>query len=151
MRKPATAAVAGAAVLGAVLAGASPSLHAAGATGPSRSQHVLRLVTHQIESHPASDYHPAGVDRLRSAATHEIVGYEAFSGVFNPRNDHLRFWLDMALDGGMLDSYFSTNTTVTSFTGRIIHGTGAYRGVDGTIHVQILASGRTVYTVRYSV
>jgi hypothetical protein len=143
--------VAAAAVMLAGLAGAATSSGAAGAAAPARSQHVLRLVTHQIESHPASENHPVGVDRLRSAATREIVGYEAFSGVFNPRNDHLRFWLDMALDGGMIDSYFSTNTTVTSFTGQIIHGTGAYRGVDGTIHVRIQPSGRTVYTLRYSV
>jgi hypothetical protein len=143
------ATIAAAAVMLAGLAGASTPSGAAGA--PARTQHVLRLVTQQIESHPVSEHHPVGVDRLRSAATHEIVGYEAFSGVFNPRNDHLRFWLDMALDGGMIDSYFSTNTTVTSFTGQITRGTGAYRGIDGTIHVQIHDSGRTVYTLRYTV
>jgi hypothetical protein len=135
------------------LAGASTSSDTAGPTASERSQHVKRVVSHPIESHPLSDNHPAGVERLRSLATHEIVGYESFSGVFDPKTDQLRFWLGTALKGGLIDSYFNVNTVtdVHHFTGRITHGSGRYRGIEGTIHVRISDSGRTVYTLRYSI
>ncbi|MFC4785105.1 hypothetical protein ACT8ZV_11545 [Nocardioides sp. MAHUQ-72] len=136
------------------LTGASTSSGAAGpaAPAPNRSQHVLRLLSEQIESHRLSDNHPAGVDRLRSLATHRIVGYESFSGVFEPKTDRLRFWLAAALKGGLIESYFDLDTTTGSnrFSGRIIHGTGRYRGIQGTIRVRNSESGRTVYVLRYT-
>jgi hypothetical protein len=134
------------------LAGASTSSDAVGATAPDRSQHVTRLVLHSIESHSPRDNHFLGVDRLRFVATHEIAGYDNFAGVFNPTNDRLRFWLTISLDGGLIHSYFSSTPTAppTSFTGQILRGSGAYRGIEGSIHVRNSESGRTVYTLRYS-
>jgi hypothetical protein len=150
MTKLATSAVA-AAVMLTGLAGASTSSDAARQTAaPGRSQHVMRVVEQSIESHPLSDDHPAGVERLRSVATHKIVGYESFSGVFNPATDQVRFWLGTALKGGLIDSYFNVNTGLQSFTGRIVRGYGKYRGIEGTIQVRMSDSGRTVYTLRYS-
>lgn len=151
MKKFATTAVA-AAVMLTGLAGASTSSDAVGPTAAKRSQHVKRLLVQDVEAHPLSDNHPAGVDRLRSLRTHKIVGYESFSGVFNPKNDRLRFWLADALEGGLVVSYFDLNTEKTgnTFTGRITHGTGRYRGIEGTIHVRNSDSGRTVYTLRYT-
>ena len=151
MKKFATTAVA-AAVMLTGLAGSSTSTDAVGPTPASRSQHVTRLLVHSIEAHRLSDSHPAGVERLRSLATHKIVGYESFSGVFNPKSDQLRFWLADALKGGVIVSYFSLNTETTgnTFTGRITRGTGKYSGIEGTIHVRNSDNGRTVYTLRYT-
>jgi hypothetical protein len=151
MKKFATTAVA-AAVMLTGLAGSSTSSEAVAPTAAKRSQHVTRLLVHPIESHQLSDHHPAGVDRLRSLATHKIVGFESFSGVFNPKTDQLRFWLADALKGGTIVSYFNLNTETTgnTFTGRITHGSGRYRGIEGTIHVRNSDSGRTVYTLRYT-
>jgi hypothetical protein len=132
------------------LAGASTSSEAAGQTASARTQHVTRLVLHAIESHSPSKDHFTGVDRLRFLSTHKIAGYDNFAGVFNPKSDRLRFWLDISLKGGLIDSYFNTDPTVKDFTGRITHGSGSYRGIQGTVHVRISDSGRTVYTLRYS-
>ena len=150
MKKLAATAVG--AVMLTALAGASSSWDAVGATAPARSQHVTRLVLHSIESHSPREDHFLGVDRLRDLATHEIAGYDNFAGVLNPRNDRLRFWLTISLDGGLIHSYFSTIPTAppTSFTGQILRGSGAYRGIEGSIHVRTSDSGRTVYTLRYS-
>jgi hypothetical protein len=146
------AATAAGAVMLTGLAGASTSWDAVGATAPDRTQHVKRLVLHSIESHSPRDNRFLGVDRLRSLATHKIAGYDNFAGVLNPRNDRLRFWLAISLNGGLIDTYFNTNPTAppTSFTGRITHGSGRFRGIEGTVDVRISDSGRTVYTLRYS-
>jgi hypothetical protein len=140
-----------AAVLLTGLAGSSMSGDAVGASAPDRTQHVTRLVLHSIESHSPRPNRFLGVDRLRFLATHEIAGYDNFAGVLNPRNDRLRFWLDISLTGGLIDSYFEVDAGMTSFTGRITHGSGRFRGIQGTVHV--LANpdtGRAVYTLRYS-
>ncbi len=151
MKKFAATAAAGAVMLTG-LAGSSTSWDAVGATAPDRSQHVKRLVLHSIESHSPRDNRFLGVDRLRYLATHKIAGYDNFAGVQNPRNDRLRFWLSISLNGGLIDSYFNTNPspTLTNFTGRITHGSGRFRGIEGTVHVRISDSRRTVYTLRYS-
>jgi len=149
MNKLATTSLAAAVMLTGV-AGAATTSDAAGPAASGRTQHVTRLVIHQVESHPASDNHPVGVDRLRSLATHKIVGYDNFSGVFNPKNDDLRFWLSISLKGGLIDSVFNTNTSEKSFTGKITQGYGRYRNIAGTIHVRISDSGRAVYTLRYT-
>ncbi len=150
MKRFAATAVAAAVLLTGV-GGSSMSGDAVGVSAPDRSQHMTRLVLHSIESHSPGPNRFLGVDRLRFLATHEIAGYDNFAGVFNPRNDRLRFWLDISLKGGLIDSYFNVNPTVTSFTGRITHGSGRFRGIEGTVHV--LANpdtGRAVYTLRYS-
>jgi hypothetical protein len=134
------------------LAGASTSSDAAGPAAPGRSQHVTRLLVQSIEAHPVSENHPTGADRLRSLATKEIVGYESFTGVSNPKSHRLRFWLADALEGGVIISFFDldTETTGNTFSGRITSGTGRYRGIEGTIHVRNSDDGRTVYTLRYT-
>jgi hypothetical protein len=132
------------------VAGSSTSSSAIGASAPDRSQHVTRLVLHPIESHSPRKDRFLGVDRLRFLATHEIAGYDNFAGVFNPRNERLRFWLDISLNGGLIDSFFHVDPEATRFSGRITHGSGRFRGIEGTVHVRHSASGRTVYTLRYS-
>jgi hypothetical protein len=155
MRK--LASTAAAAVMLTALAGTSASSDAAGATATARSQHVMRFVIRSIESSRPSLYHPVGVDRLRSPATHRIVGYDSFAGVFDPSNDRLRFWLSISVTSGMVDTYFDLDTDtitdpdtgVTRFAGRITRGYGAFRGITGKLHVRTDPTGRTVYTLRY--
>lgn len=134
------------------LAGASASSDAAGRTAPERTQHVTRLLVQDVEAHPLGKNHPAGADRLRSVETHKIVGYESFSGVVNPETERLRFWLADALKGGVITSYFNLplEGVGNTFSGRIVDGTGKYRGIEGTIHVRNSENGRTVYTLRYT-
>jgi hypothetical protein len=148
MNKLATSAVA--AIMAAGLTAASASPDAAGTAAPERTQHVKRLVLHAVESHsPAPDKY-LGVDRLRSLATHEIAGYDNFAG-YTPHGTHrVRFWLSLSLTGGLIDSYFDTPGGAKTFSGRITHGSGRFRGIRGTIDVRIGDSGRTVYTLRYS-
>ena len=85
-----------------------------------------------------------------SVASHRIVGYDNFASHFNPSNDQLRFWLTLSLNGGLIDTFFNTPVTVTSFASQITHGSGRFRGIHGTMHARIHDNGRVVYTLKYS-
>jgi hypothetical protein len=56
----------------------------------------------------------------------------------------------MALKGGMINSYYNTSLNTSGFTGRITGGTGAYRGIQGTVEVRYPGNGRAVYIIRYT-
>jgi hypothetical protein len=150
MKKMAATTASAVLVAGLAAASTTTSSDAAGSAAPAGTQHVLRLVTISIESADLGNNRPAGVDRLRSVATHEVVGFETFSGIFNPDTDRVRFWLAMALKGGIVDSYFNVSVDSSSFSGRITHGSGAYSGIQGTIDVRTRDNGRAVYIIRYT-
>ena len=140
------------AIVAAMLAGstgASAVSDASTTPAPERTLHVKRLVLHPIESHKPAPNHFLGVDRLRSLATHKIAGYDNWSGVLNPKTQVLRFWMPISLKGGLIDTAFKVPPgTGASFTGRITHGYGKYRGIEGIIKVRN-GPRRTVYTLRY--
>lgn len=141
------------AIVAAMLAGstgASAVSDATSTTAPERTLHVKRLVLHPIESRKPAPDHFFGVDRLRSLATHKIAGYANWSGVLNPKTERVRFWMPIALKGGLIDTAFNVPPgTGGNFTGRITHGDGKYRGVEGTIEVRNNGMGRVVYILRY--
>ena len=154
MRKLATTAAATALALTS-LAGASAVSHAADAparhaTTAARTQHVMRLLIHGLDSQQVGDHRNVGVDRLRSFKTRKVVGYDNFASVFNPKTDHLRFWLSISLDGGLIDSVFSTHVPTTHLTGPITHGSGKFRGIRGTIEVKFRPKAPNVYVLRYT-
>ena len=148
MKKLAIAAIAAALLVGP--AGAAAVSNASGTTAPERT-HVKRLVLHEIEGHSPAPDHFTGVDRLRSFATHRIAGYDNFSGVLNPKTDRLRFWLAISLKGGLIDSFFNVHAggEIHRFSGKITHGYGKFRGIEGRVHVRGSNTDRTVYVLRY--
>jgi hypothetical protein len=134
------------------LVGATTTSDAAGTVAAqARHQHVMRFVLHVVESHQVGPHRNVGVDRLRSLGTHQIAGYDDFSSVFQPKSDHLRFWDAISLKDGLIDTYFNLQRIGSDrFSGRITHGYGKFRGIQGRLHVHDFPSGRTVYTLRYS-
>ena len=151
MRKLATT-TAAVAVMLTGLAGASTSSDAADSSGPAPTEHVIRLVSVQIEAHKVAPNHSTGTDRLRFRGNHAIAGYESFSSHFHPKTDRLQFWLADALEGGIIMSYFDLDTSKAgdTFNGRITGGTGSYLGAEGTIHVRSNFHGRALYTLHYT-
>lgn len=147
MKKFATTAIIAAILAGST--GASAVSDVSGTTAPERTLHVKRLVIHEIASHSPAPNQFLGADRLRSLATHKVAGYDNFAGVYNPKTDRLRFWLSISLKGGLIDSVFSVRPSPQDFTGRITHGSGKYRGVEGTIKVRNTDTGPNVYILRY--
>ena len=141
-----------AAILLTCLVGVTSTSDAAGTvTAQARSQHVMRFVLHAVQSNQVGPHRNVGVDRLRILGTSKIAGYDDFSSVFHPKTQHLRFWDAISLKDGLIDTYFNIQPIGSNrFSGRITHGYGKYRGIQGRLHVRQFPSGRTVYTLRYS-
>lgn len=48
------------------------------------TMHTKKLILHEQDSHRVGKYDFVGTDRVRSAATRDVVGYDSFTGNFNP-------------------------------------------------------------------
>ena len=131
MKKLATTAVAALALAG--ISGASVSSGAAGSDARERTHHVKRLVLKEVETHSPAQNQFLGADRYRSKATHEIVGYDSFTGSFDPDTGRVKFWSGISLRGGLIVTFVNTPAGDPTFTGRIVSGTGRYRGIEGTV------------------
>ena len=94
--------------------------------------HIKRLVSRDIASHPLSNHTFAGAAVDRNDG--HIVGYESFTGHFYPKQDRAVVWDSFALRDGTITAL----VRVKSFSdhvhrGRILNGTGKYKGATGTI------------------
>jgi len=125
MKKLALTAVAG--LVAAALTGAS----AVSAVGDTK-MHTKRLVSHTIAQHSLGDKTFAGTAVDRHAGN--IVGYDTFTGHFYPKQNRGKIWDAIALRNGIISLVVHFNgTNPNVYTGRIISGTGKYKGIDGTV------------------
>ena len=147
-KKPIAAAVAVAAIGGLTYA----AIPGSGSAAPERaSAHVKRVVLHEIRAHQLGARSFAGVDRIRSRESGKIVGFDSFTGTFNPRTDRSRIWVGIALRGGTMQGRVSQRDESSRFRGLILNGTGTYRGARGSITGHSVDdSNRTVVTLRYT-
>jgi hypothetical protein len=123
-KKLALTAVAG--LVATALTGAS----AVSATGDAK-MHTKRLVSTDIRSHSLGTKTFAGVAVDRHAG--RIVGYDTFTGHFYPRQNRGVIWATVSLRNGSISVFVPIKGNATVNTGRIVHGSGKYRGIDGTI------------------
>jgi hypothetical protein len=93
--------------------------------------HTKRLVSRDIASHSlgANTFAGAAVDRHAG----HVVGYDTFTGHFYPKQDRGVIWDSLALKNGTITVVVHFKGNATVFTGRILHGTGKYKGIDGTV------------------
>lgn len=90
----------------------------------------------------------AGTERVRSRATGKMVGFNTFSG--HVLSDAVVFQTAFAFKGGILLTRAHTvGTAPTRYAGRVIGGTGAYRGATGTVSGRALSREDTRFTIRY--
>ena len=139
-----SAATAAALVATTVLSGAAVM---PGSATEDRAMHTKRLVLHEIASHEVGRYAFAGADTARSRSTHEVVGYDSYTGKFYPATNKVVIDVAFALKGGVIVGRVSLSETEERFHGRILKGTGRYNGIEGTITGR---EGRNVYlTMHY--
>src|SRR4051812_17018993 len=124
MKKLALTAVAGVAATALTAAAVVPAL------GDTKI-HTKRLVSRDIDSHSlgATTFAGAAVDRHAG----HVVGYDSFTGHFYPKQDRGVIWDSLALKNGTIGIIVHFKGTGPDvFTGRIVNGTGKYKGIDGT-------------------
>ena len=119
----------------------------------AKAVHTLRWKLAEIASHNVGGHDFAGADRIRSARTGEIVGYDSFTGRYFPRTNSARIDLAASVKGGILvgrvRGEFSSNDAV--FRGRVLKGTGRFQGAEGTMVVTLVGNeGRALVTIRYT-
>jgi hypothetical protein len=123
-KKLALTAVAG--LVATALTGAS----AVSAPGAAK-MHSKRLVSTDIRSHSLGPKTFAGVAVDRHAGN--VVGYDTFTGHFYPRQNRAIIWDTLSLKNGSISVVVQFKANATLNTGRITHGSGKYKGIDGTV------------------
>ena len=147
MNKSAAAAAASAALVATtVLSGAAVM---PGAATEDRSPHTKRFVLHETGSHSVGERAFAGSDKIRSRHSHEVVGFDSTTGKYFPRMNKSVADLAFALKGGIIVGRLSFDASDPHFAGRILKGTGNYKGIGGTIEGRLTNSRKTFLTLHY--
>jgi hypothetical protein len=118
------------------------------ASGDSKL-YTKHIVAHEKNSHRLGAYSFAGTDVDRHKGN--VVGYDAISGHFYPKQNRVVIWVSFAFKGGNVSGKVHTTTTPTTYAGRILTGTGKYRGAHGTItaHSPSESSDKTFITLTF--
>jgi hypothetical protein len=131
MKRTAIAAVA---LAGATaLTGASVSSSATPST-ETRSAHVISWKLHELTNYQVGDNAFTGTDVIRSRKTHKVLGYNAGTAKFLPAQNVLKLDIAFAVKGGLIVVRMSGDFDESDvFTGRVLSGTGDFKGISGTV------------------
>ena len=142
MKKLALTGVAG--LIATALTGAS----AVSAVGDEKI-HTKRFVSRDIASHSLGPRTFAGAAVDRHAG--HVIGYDSFTGHFYPKQDRATIWGSFALKNGSIAVVVHVNTNILTSSGRILHGTGKYKGIDGTVTARTAPNNgeKTFITLNY--
>jgi hypothetical protein len=122
--------VAGALALGAVVA--STTAGTASATGAARS-HTLTITTHELASTQAGRHHQLLVESDRAVHAGHTIGYTANTCAFDFAAHRALCYVTLARAKGQLRVRATVDADTGAITGRVVGGSGAYRGADGTV------------------
>lgn len=112
--------------------------------------HTTRLVLHQVSQHGLGKKDFAGTDKVLSAATHDVVGFDAITGHFDFKTKTALIQAAFALKGGIILVRVPVHRDNPAFKGRILGGTGAYKGISGTVSGREEGHGTTLLTLHWS-
>lgn len=146
-----------AAAAAAMFVGLTALTGAAATTGSAtavdaKEQHSKKLVLRELASQDLSRRTFAGADKVKSAASGELVGYDSYTGKYYPRKQKAVLQVALALKGGIIVARVSATFTSDSpppINGRILKGTGKYKGIDGTVSGRLTESDRVPITLNY--
>jgi hypothetical protein len=94
--------------------------------------HTKRFVSRTIETNSLGTRHlEAGTAVDRHAG--RVIGYDSFSSHIHPQQNRIDVWDSFALKNGTIAVVFHLKLDGTLDVGRILHGTGTYAGIQGTV------------------
>jgi hypothetical protein len=146
MKKTAIAALAAAAAT--TVAGAV-AIQPGAATTDAKTQ-TMHLRLHQLTTHRIGKFDFAGTDVARRNGN--VVGYDAITGHFYVKQNRAVIQVSFALKGGIISAKVHTLASQPNhYAGRILNGTGKYRGIGGTLTAQSPSemSKKTSVTLHY--
>jgi hypothetical protein len=116
-----------------------------------QADHTRRFVLHETASHNVGRFSFVGTDNVRSRRTHNIVGYDLFTGHFDRTTKVGTVQVAVALKGGIIvgriKGSFETNPVILH--GPITKGSGKYVGIEGNITARLTNSNKTFVTLAY--
>ncbi len=95
-------------------------------------------------------YDFVGTDQVRSRATRDIVGYDSFTGHFDPKAITGVILAGFSFNGGVVVVRAHFVGDGPKFRGRILSGSGAYSGISGRVHGRDAGHGKTFLTMTYT-
>ena len=146
----AAAALVGVSALGAsVLPGSAASDSTTTSGMQTNAMQTKRWVLRETAANPVGPRSGVSTDVIRSRVTGKIVGYDSGVARFYPRQDRIVWQVAFALKGGIIVARLNVNVTETQHTGRILSGTGKYRGIEGTMTSRQRDRTHTLVTLHY--
>lgn len=130
----------------ALVAGVGGAVASAPASG-APDVHIRRFVATQIFQHrlgPRS-FVSSEVERHKG----QVIGTDSLTGKFYFKQGVLKAYVAVAWRGGAL-IVRGHATQNTPFVGRIVRGTGKYKGAEGTVTTRDLAPNKTAVKVTYT-
>ena len=128
------------------VAGASVTQQTATAAGSTT--HTKQLMLHVTAAQSFDQRHFAGSERVRSRSSGEVVGFDAFTG--RVLSDRVVYVTAFAFKGGtMLTRVHTVVGAPDRYVGRVIGGTGAYRGATGTVSGSAVSGEDTRLDIHY--
>jgi len=135
-------------LLAAVPAGAGAAATQEGTAAAATGTHTLHLRLHVTAARDLDRQNFAGTERVRSRDTHQLVGFDSFTG--QVRKDTVVFETAFALKGGVLLTRVHTlGKDSAKFAGRVTGGSGAFSGATGTMRGHSVTRDDTVFTIQY--
>jgi len=146
------AAAAAAMVVGLTALSGAAATSGSAAAGDAKVQHHKKLVLRETASRDLSRRTFAGTDKVKSASSRELVGFDSYTGRFYPHKQKAVLQVAFALKGGIIIARVSATFTSDSpppISGRILKGTGKYKGIDGTVTGRLTDSDKVFITLHY--
>jgi hypothetical protein len=137
----------------ALLLVAAPALAGAGVLQDTASAGQTHYTKHYVlkeqAGHDIGKLDFAGTDKIMSAGSRDVLGYDAVTGHFYPKQHRAVIFAALALKGGVIDVRVQFHNDSQDFKGRILHGSGRYAGITGTVTGRDARHGRTFLTLDY--
>ncbi|MFC4785173.1 hypothetical protein ACT8ZV_11890 [Nocardioides sp. MAHUQ-72] len=111
--------------------------------------HTKHYVLKETDTHRIGKNDFAGTDKVKSAGTRDVVGFDSITGHFYPKQNRVIIQAAFALKGGIVLVKAHLVGDGPQFTGKILGGTGTYAGIKGSVSGREASHGRTFITFEY--
>jgi hypothetical protein len=113
------------------LTGASVTSSAA-PSAEAKAPHVLKWKWLEIAEHEVGRNGAVATQVIRSRRTNQILGYVSLTGKLLPAQNGLAVQAAAAVKGGLIIFRAQAPVSAEALTGRVVSGTGKFKGFDGT-------------------